>query len=71
MHVDNMLAIEVKSVYGSLLFYPAGIQAKRLAGIVGTRTLTASVLLQARTMGFGLEILGDASLVARAGEVLK
>ncbi len=50
--MQTEIQITIKSVYGETKAYPANDQARRLAGMVGTKTLTPSILEQARTMGF-------------------
>ena len=50
--MDNVVAITVRSVYGEDKFYPHNDQARSLAAIAGTKTLTRDVLLVAQDMGF-------------------
>jgi|CXWL01.1.fsa_nt_gi hypothetical protein len=59
-----MIRIEViaKSVYGETKFYPANYAAEKLAAIAGTKTLTASALLNAKAMGCDVVIDGDKTL---------
>lgn len=52
--MDQRIEIEVRSVYGSLKVYPVNEQAKLLAQIAGTTTLTHATLCFAERMGFSI-----------------
>lgn len=52
--MNTIVACTLKDVYGKTLAYPANEQAKRLAALVGSKTLTVSTLKQAHEMGFSL-----------------
>ena len=49
--------IEVKEVYGNKTIYPVNEQARLLARIAGTKTLTAATVLLAKDLGFHFEII--------------
>lgn len=46
------MTVKVKSVYGNTLYYPVCHNARTLASITGTKTLTRYVLVKARDLGF-------------------
>ena len=50
--LNPILTVEIRNVYGENKVYPVNNQAQILAGIAGTKTLTARVLRLAQTMGF-------------------
>jgi hypothetical protein len=50
--MNTTILVEVRQVYGCTKVYPMNDQAKRLAGIAGTATLTPYTLQQAEAMGF-------------------
>ena len=50
--MENQIHVTLKDVYGKAKAYPANEQAKRLAMLVGNKTLTFVTLAQASTMGF-------------------
>lgn len=62
------LSVELKQVYGKPIAYPTNDAAKRLAGMLGTKTLTAKNLLDAAYLGMCVEIAGfkDAKFLADA-----
>jgi hypothetical protein len=49
--------IEVKEVYGNRTIYPVNDQAKLLAQIAGTKTLTVGTLNLAKKLGFVFEVV--------------
>jgi hypothetical protein len=49
--------IEVKEVYGNRTIYPVNDQARLLARIAGTKTLTNSTILLAKELGFHFEVV--------------
>lgn len=53
--MKTIIQITIKNVYGNETIYPVNDQARRLAALVGTKTLTQSTLRQAVAMGFQLE----------------
>jgi hypothetical protein len=56
--VLKMIAqIEVKEVYGNRTIYPVNDQAKLLAQIAGTKTLTVATLNLAKKLGFTFEVV--------------
>lgn len=52
--MNNSIEITLKDVYGAIKAYPHNDQARRLADMVNTKTLTLQTLLQAKAMGFNL-----------------
>lgn len=48
---DNRVIVEVREVYGTLKAYPVNDQAKRLAELAGTKTLTGRAMRLASDMG--------------------
>ena len=58
--MDNQIIIEVKNNYGNEVFYPVNDQAKRLATIAGTKTLSPATLSNAKVMGFEINIKSPA-----------
>lgn len=50
--MNNLIEIVVRDVYGVPTVYPVNEQAKRLAAIAGTKTLTQAALQHAEAMGF-------------------
>jgi hypothetical protein len=62
--MNATIQITIKSVYGRETIYPVCDQAKRLAALVGTKTLTQETIRQAIGMGFEIEYV-DAYRPAR------
>lgn len=56
--MQSTLMIEARSVYGNVLYYPACEQSKRLAAMLGTKTLTINTIRQAQAMGFTVRAIG-------------
>ena len=54
--MERTIEIEAKKVYGNQTIYPVNEQAKNLAAIAGTKTLTESTLRKAKAMGFEITI---------------
>ena len=54
--MNNQIIVEVKNNWGNEVFVPVNDQAKRLATIAGTKTLTPSTLWEAKVMGFEINI---------------
>tara|TARA_R100001086_G_scaffold59237_1_gene27124 strand:- start:98 stop:280 length:183 start_codon:yes stop_codon:yes gene_type:complete len=52
----NTVEVTIKQVYGKELIYPANKNAERFANIAGTRTLSASVLQNAKALGFEITV---------------
>lgn len=53
--MNNVILIEVRDVYGVATCYPVNDQAKLLAQIAGTKTLTNHALALAERMGFQIQ----------------
>jgi len=49
--MSKIIEVEVKSVYGNTLIYPANDAAKALARIAGKKTLSVSNLQNASALG--------------------
>jgi hypothetical protein len=64
--MENRIEVTARSVYGSMMLYPANDQAARLARIAGTKTLSLHTLREARGMGFEVSVKGDDSFAASA-----
>lgn len=54
MAMNATVEIEVRNVYGTPTIYPVNEQAKLLARIAGTKTLTHATLALAEQMGFAI-----------------
>jgi hypothetical protein len=61
--MDNVIEITVRNLYGVDQFYPHNDQARGLAAIAGTKTLTKAVLRMAQDMGFTITV-ADTSIFA-------
>ena len=55
--------VEVKEVYGNKTIYPLNEQAKILAQIAGTKTLTPLTVELAKKLGFHFEVIHSYSEV--------
>jgi len=56
------IEITARTVYGQTKFYPSNHQARMLAEIAGTATLTERALMLAREMGCEIVLNGDKTL---------
>jgi len=65
--MNTVIVITIKSVYGRDTIYPVNDQAKRLANLVGTKTLTQQTIRDAMGMGFQIEYV-DAYRAANTPE---
>jgi hypothetical protein len=65
--MNTVIVITIKSVYGRDTIYPVNDQAKRLANLVGTKTLTQQTIRDAMGMGFQIEYV-DAYHAANTSE---
>ena len=50
--MQTTIQIEKRDIYGVAKYYPRNTQAENLAKLIGTKTLTARAINQARAMGF-------------------
>lgn len=50
--MNNQLHIQIKTVFGKEMIYPANDQARRLCEMVGSKTLTPQIIRDAQGMGF-------------------
>ena len=57
--MNTLIEVTARSVYGRILLDPANEQARLLARIVGTATLSTGTLHLARGMGFDIRVSGD------------
>lgn len=53
--ISQALQIELKSVYGKTLIYPANQAAKLIAKIAGTKTLSSQQIAWAKELGFEVQ----------------
>lgn len=56
MEQANTIIVQAKEHYGKVNFYPSNALADKLARLVGNKTLTETVLRQAKDMGFNITI---------------
>lgn len=63
------IRITARSIYGQVKFYPANHEAKCLAQIAGTTTLTFDALATAARMGMSILIDGDKTLADMCGHL--
>lgn len=64
--MNTTITVSLRDVYGKTVAYPACDQARRLAELVGTTTLTGSTLLKAKRMGFDIVYRDHFSAETRA-----
>ena len=57
------LLIEVRSVYGNEMIYPANDAARTFAKIAGTKTLKRDTLKAAQSLGFTIKVAPSFSQV--------
>ena len=63
MKGETMLAqVEIKEVYGNKTIYPMNEQARLLASIAGTKTLTPLTISKAKELGFQFEVINQATI---------
>ena len=53
--MDSTIAVSVRNVYGKDKYYPGNDQARVLADIAGTKTLTLATMRKAVAMGFAIK----------------
>lgn len=53
--MSNIVEIEVRSVYGNEMIFPANFAAERFAAIAGKKTLNRTDLLNIKALGFEVE----------------
>jgi hypothetical protein len=51
------VVVQMREVYGTVMYYPVSDSAKALARIAGTKTLTAQALSEASTMGLNVSMV--------------
>ena len=56
--------VEVRSVYGNEMIYPANFEAERFAAIAGTKTLSRTDLMNIKALGFEVEEVAIKKLAA-------
>jgi hypothetical protein len=66
--MENVIQIQVRTVYGVMQAYPVNEQAKLLAQIAGTKTLQHATLAYAERMGFQIEQVQQAAFYQCAEE---
>lgn len=62
--MEKLIEVEVKSVYGNLMIYPANEAAKLVAAIAGTKTLSNANLAYAERLGFEIKEVSPKKLPA-------
>jgi hypothetical protein len=55
--MSNDIVIQMREVYGTVMYYPVSESAKALARIAGTKTLTAQALSEASTLGLNVSVV--------------
>lgn len=50
--MDQIIEVQVKSVYGQDRIYPINDQAKRMTDLLGRKTLTSADISKIKDMGF-------------------
>jgi len=51
------IVVQMREVYGTVMYYPVSESAKALARIAGTKTLTAQALSEASTLGLNVSVV--------------
>ena len=51
------IVVQMREVYGTVMYYPVSDSAKALARIAGTKTLTAQALSEASTLGLNVSMV--------------
>jgi len=51
------IVVQMREVYGTVMYYPVSESAKALARIAGTKTLTAQALSEASTLGLNVSMV--------------
>lgn len=69
--MNTAIEVTARSVYGNVLLYPANQQARLLAQITETMTLTVRVLAVAASMGFIVNVIGDESAARKGAALIK
>jgi hypothetical protein len=54
--MPQSIKVQIRSVYGNDLVYPACWKAAAFAAIAGTKTLSSAVLLDIERLGFVIEV---------------
>jgi hypothetical protein len=58
------IRIEIRNVYGNETIYPANETAETFAEIAGTKTLKPQTIRLAKSLGYSVEVVPNASQVA-------
>lgn len=51
------VVVQMRELYGTVMYYPVSDTAKALARIAGTKTLTAQALSEASTLGLNVSVV--------------
>jgi len=51
------VVVQMRELYGTVMYYPVSESAKALARIAGTKTLTAQALSEASTLGLNVSVV--------------
>ena len=62
--MEQVVTVQVRSVYGNELVYPACRHAVLFAEIAGTKTLSESVLRRIRALGYEIRVESPAVVFA-------
>jgi len=61
---EMVAEVEVRSVYGNEMIYPANFAAERFAAIAGKKTLSRADLANIKALGFSVEEVAPRKLAA-------
>lgn len=50
------ITVEIKSVYGNEMIYPACETAKQFAALIGTKTLTREAIAKIKALGYSIQV---------------
>lgn len=53
--MNQVIQVQVKSVYGNTLIYPVNEAAQLIANIAGTKTISNATLAYAQRLGFTIQ----------------
>jgi hypothetical protein len=50
------ITVEIKSVYGNEMIYPACDKARQFAALIGTKTLTRDAIAKIKALGYEIQV---------------
>jgi archaellum biogenesis ATPase FlaH len=50
------ITVEIKSVYGNEMIYPACDKARQFAALIGTKTLTRDAINKIKALGYDIQV---------------